>query len=283
MGFRLCAVLAFVSARRSGASENGLLYVCDTSKLSSENLCYFAASSSNTAGASPHNIDRALAADGRRQVVDVTGSQLQVTPKPWTQGDTLSAATADLSADLIAYSQAFELVAPLRDVMMYAPALVSSNVTQWARLTKVFVDCQIKAHDETFAKPDGSEGIAYSVDNVYELLKDPDGQDIHHSVLQFLEEGTIDLVCLMTSLSMERCDQIRATNNVVSTSVCWEESYVSMYGDYDYNVTSATGSDEASADGGIGDPASSGAFMVQPALALLSVLASTSLISSRSA
>jgi hypothetical protein len=276
MGFRLCAVLAFVSAPSSHASDNGLLYVCDTSKLSSENLCYFAASSTNTAGASPHSFDRDVAADGRRQVVDVTGSPLEVAPRPWTQGDALGAATADLSADLIAYSQAFELVAPLRDVMMYAPAVVSSNATEWARLTKAFVDCHIKAHDETFAKPDGSEGTAYSVDKVYELLKDPDGQDIHHSVLQFLEEGAIDLVCLMTSLSMDRCDQIRATNNVVSTSACWEESYVSMYGDYDYNATSAAGSDEAGADGGAGDSASSGALMLQPALALLAVLASAS-------
>jgi len=247
--------------------------VCDTSKLSSENLCYFAASSTNTAGASPHNIDRAVAADGRRQVADVTGSPLPVTPKPWTQGDALYVATGDLSADLIAYSQAFELVAPLRDVMMYAPALISSNAAEWARLTKVFVDCQIKAHDETFAKPDGSEGTAYSVDNVYELLKDPDGQDIHHSVLQFLEEGAIDLVCLMTSLSMDRCDQIRATNNVVSTSACWEESYAAMYGAYDYNVTSAAGPDAAGTVGGVGDTESSGALVLQPALALLSVLA----------
>merc|ERR1712228_401947 len=115
------------------------------------------------------------------------------------------------------------------------------NTTEWARLTKAFVDCQIKAHDETFAKPDGSEGTAYSVDNVYELLKNPDGQDIHHSILQFLEEGAIDLVCLMTSLSMDRCDQIRSTNNISSTSTCWETSYVDMYGNYTVADTGESG------------------------------------------
>ena len=54
-------------------------------------------------------------------------------------------------------------------------------------------------------------GSPYSAAQVYEFLKNPEGKDIHHYVLQFLEEGTIDLVCLSTDLEMEHCDVIRAT------------------------------------------------------------------------
>ena len=53
-------------------------------------------------------------------------------------------------------------------------------------------------------------GQAFSTDQVYEFMTNPNGQDIHHFILQYLEEGTIDLVCLSTDLVMEHCDVTRA-------------------------------------------------------------------------
>merc|ERR1739848_755628 len=52
-----------------------------------------------------------------------------------------------------------------------------------------------------------------------------------NNVLQFLEEGVIDLVCLMTDLCMDRCDVIRETNSANMYSSCWEAAYLEMYGE----------------------------------------------------
>merc|ERR550514_727715 len=103
--------------------------------------------------------------------------------------------------------------------MMYSPNTIAADPALWAKLTRAFADCNVKAHDEDFTKPDGSPGTAYSIESVYAALKSTT-TDIHHFVLQFLEEGAIDLVCLMTPLSMDRCDTIRATNGVSCTSTC---------------------------------------------------------------
>merc|ERR1712051_1003803 len=50
--------------------------------------------------------------------------------------------------------------------------------------------------------------------------------------LQFLEEGTIDLVCLaVPSLSMSRCDTIRAAAGVAEGGACncWFDAYQGLY------------------------------------------------------
>jgi len=224
-------IVGYVFAQVADASGNGDLYICDEDKLAQENLCYFVASTSNTIGASPHIIDRTVAADGFRKVVDVDGKDLMVSPLPWTQGTHLAASSTALDADLVGYAKAFELGAPLRNAMMYDPASVTNDAEQWAALNKAFKDCKIKGKDTEFVKPDGTTGTAYSMDNIYEILKDPSHRDQHNAILQYLEEGVIDLVCLMTDLVMDRCDIIRPANGVDGTSTCWEAAYDAMYGE----------------------------------------------------
>merc|ERR1711981_1491698 len=117
---------------------------------------------------------------------------------------------------------------------MYKPNTIANDFSQWQNLTDAFHMCSIKINDTTCVHPDGSTGIAYSVDHIYAFLKDPRGQgstlDFIRPVMQFLEEGAIDLVCLMTGLSMDRCDAIRKLNNVTGTSDCWKSSCTRMYG-----------------------------------------------------
>merc|ERR1719482_1932551 len=179
----------------------------------------------------PHNIDRSVAKDGFRQVSDASGSPLRVSPKPWTQGDKLTKSANLLADDLIAYAEIFELVAPLRDAMMYDPKSLSTDATRWGVLTKSLVDCKIKEQDTTMEKG-GQTKTVYSVAGVYALLKKAGGVDTHHSILQFLEEGTIELACLaVPEMKMDHCDAVRKANAVTTEpSTCWHQAYKGMYG-----------------------------------------------------
>lgn len=209
------------------ASENGKYYVCDTTILKEKNECIFKETSDAPFDtAAPHNIVRGK--DQYRQVVTAKGDALMVTPKPWTNGDNFLDTNKIVTGDLWNYALAFDLVAPLRDVMMYTPSVVANNKTKWDIYTKAFTDCGIKTEDAQ-----GDHGIALSTANVYQKLKDPAGKDIHHNILQYLEEGAIDLVCLVTSLDMPvRCNPIREkwAASIDTSCNCFFDAYEAMYG-----------------------------------------------------
>merc|ERR1712025_381107 len=99
---------------------------------------------------------------------------------------------SEVTGSTLGYTNAFELVAPLRDYMMYDPKSLRDSADLWKKYTQAFTDCSVKLSDTQ-----GDHGTAYGTDAVYEYLKNPNGKDIHHYVLQYLEEGAIDLVCVM--------------------------------------------------------------------------------------
>merc|ERR1719410_2676737 len=203
------------------ASENGKKFECDAARLSS-NMCYFVATAENDiGGAYPHNINPCNE-HGYRKVVDSNKTDLPVTPKPWQTGDTLAASETEVTGDLLLYTKAFEMMAPLRDLMMYEPEVLKEDKDLWVFLTQPLKDCSVKDDDEQ-----GDHGTAYSRDHVYEILKDNKGKDSHHNILQFLEEGVIDLVCAMTSENslpdFPRCQNVRERS-----SSCWEEAYAAL-------------------------------------------------------
>ena len=72
------------------------------------------------------------------------------------------------TGDALTYTKIFELLAPLRNLMMYHPGDATPVV--WKKYTKAFVDCKVKDVDEA-----GDHGTAYSVDNVYDILMNPGG------------------------------------------------------------------------------------------------------------
>lgn len=54
---------------------------------------------------------------------------------------------------------------------------------------------------------------------------------MHNQILQFLEEGAIDLVCLTTDLVMERCDYIRGIMDAEGKKCnCWFAGYEAVMG-----------------------------------------------------
>ena len=93
---------------------------------------------------------------------------------------------------------------------MYDPSALTPDV--WAKYTRALTDCNSKTEEYVATRGGGSP---YSTDQVYEYLLDPKGNDIHHFILQYLEEGTIDLVCLSTDLEMEHCDVMRDSANAI--------------------------------------------------------------------
>merc|ERR1712232_516999 len=80
----------------------------------------------------------------------------------------------------------------------------------------------------------GDVGEEMSIDTVYERMTNFNGDSHkHHDILRFLEEGAIDMVCLVTDIDFERCDEVRGKNNLESGqySNCWINAYKAIYGD----------------------------------------------------
>jgi len=229
------------------ASENGGYYVCD---FDANGQCIFALSGNEPdswTSLVEHTIDRS-GENYKRKVVDSAGLQLSVTPKPWTNGDDVITSATDITGDDWSYTLVAELVFPLRNKMMFSPAdLVDEN--EWLKYTKAFTDCNIKMTTETYEE-DGRTVTAAGTDDVWNYMKNPNGQDIHHYVLQYLEEGAIDLVCLATDFEMSRCDTMRELFSIESGTRCdcWFDAYEGMYGSapvIDQLFTTCTAADEA--------------------------------------
>jgi hypothetical protein len=222
----------YSSASRSillPGSDNGDYYNCSFSGSAEDDECIFSLTSSAPAdwlslGAVEHDTSLSPCSP-KCEVRNATGATLGVTPKPWTNGDNLALTETAQTGDALTYTMIFEMVAPLRNLMMYHPGQLDEAT--WKKYTKAFVDCKVKDVDDA----EGNH-YAYSVDNVYDLLKNPRGEDIHHNVLQFLEEGTIDLVCIATGLKMDRCDAIRDKWEVGEDIKCdcWLEAYNELFG-----------------------------------------------------
>merc|ERR1719412_854277 len=110
-------------------------------------------------------------------------------------------------------------------MMMYDPS--SLDEEKWNLWTKAMTDCNVKTQDYY----DRAGGKQLSTSEVYEVMKDPKYRDIHHNVLQYLEEGTIDLVCLSTDMVMTHCDTTRAVSGYVDVRCnCWFDAYQAIYG-----------------------------------------------------
>merc|ERR1719188_2799425 len=71
---------------------------------------------------------------------------------------------------------------------------------------------------------------AYGTSSIYNKASNPSEVDIHHNVLQYLEEGVIDLVCIATDLDMDRCKTMRAKFTNAGRCDCWFAAYKAMYG-----------------------------------------------------
>ena len=114
----LCLLLA--SCTIVSASKNGGYYTCDATILAAENKCTFALSGDQpddwTQETVEHDIDREVGADFYRGVQSYDGeTMLNLSPKPWVNGDSLVGSDDPVTGDLWSgYTLIFELMAPLR-------------------------------------------------------------------------------------------------------------------------------------------------------------------------
>jgi len=211
------------------ASDNGLYYKCDETKLANNNQCIFAYTGAQPEDWLPaveeHNVTTDVGDDFYRGIQSYDGKMLSVSPKPWVNGDTLVESSTKIEGDNWTYSLIFELMAPLRDMMMYRPD--DLDAATWAKYTRALTDCNAKTVDYVAERG----GAQLSTTQVYDIMKDPKNKDIHHNILQYLEEGSIDLVCLSTELEMTHCDGTRdASGGVGKRCNCWFDAYEAIYG-----------------------------------------------------
>lgn len=244
----LIALVALAVPLGALASENGKYYTC---LPLTNDLCVFQKTSdapSDWGTLSENTVDRSGAAY-YRHLTDSAGTELKAAPKPWTQGDKEATTTTKQSGSDWNWVLAAELGFPLRNAVMYGPAaLTTAGDTEWAKLTRAFKDCHIKEADETH-DVNGNTMTVYGRDSIWKILKAPKSNSVftgmgpssgtgavHNQLLQFLEEGCIDLVCLMTTsssvLGMDRCKDIRAKWGLSDTQMsdCWQAAYKDMYG-----------------------------------------------------
>jgi len=239
------------------ASENGGYYECDVGLLASDNQCIMALTGAQpddwVTPAIPHDINHDVGADFYRGVQSYTGDMLSVSPKPWVNGDTLVATAEDnaITGNGWSYALLFELIAPLRDYVMFDPSALDDAT--WATWTRALTDCNAKTEDYVMRLlASRSGGTPFSTDQVYGFITQPGYTDIHHYILQYLEEGAMDLVCLSTDLVMEHCDAIReAAGAIIDQTLgtdrcnCWFDAYAAIYGacpvvDMEYTTCSGT-------------------------------------------
>ena len=227
-------IVIFCVIVQSFASENGKYYVCNPEALASNNQCIFALSGDEPDDWVPleeHDIDRDVGEDFYRGIQKYDGSKiLGTSPLPWANGDRLVATDEKISGDdWSGYTLIFELMAPLRDMIMYRPNALIQNEETWNMWTRAMTDCNVKTVDFVESRAGGKQ---LSTSQIYELIKDPQYTDIHHNLLQYLEEGSIDLVCLSTDLVMDHCDGTRETSGAESGDHCncWFDAYQAIYG-----------------------------------------------------
>ena len=182
----VCLLLA--SCSLVCASENGGYYTCNAEILKVDNQCIFELTDTAPAewgSAVTHDVDRTVGDAFYRGVVDVEGDILNVSPQPWVNGVTL-VGTADegaVTGDLWSgYALIFELMAPLRDMMMYNPDALDGELgaATWATWTRALTDCNAKTEDWGTSR---SGGTPWSTSQVYQYILNPANTDIHPFIL----------------------------------------------------------------------------------------------------
>lgn len=194
-----------------------------------------------------------------------TNTRTMLSARPWAQGEELMPfEDGTIMGEEWNYVLAFEMIAPIRNIFMYDPKTLVEDDAQWAFYTQVFDDCGIKMTTEgtQFSTADMRSVMATSRRRRLGAGGGPptdtetgtadgegpppdSGTDIVTTwIMQYLEEATVDLVCLMSDLSSEmqhRCEDIRAdnaegtacTNDMMQIdkkySACWVGAYQNMF------------------------------------------------------
>ena len=127
---------------------------------------------------------------------DSTGAIYQAGGRPAFDGDELIQHSQDgLSDDEKAFHTVMAVMYPIRNALMYD--IASLTQSEWDVLVTQLEIRDIK--DTTYTGGPTPPDNYYGRQGVFNLAKDPDGKDITHEVMKFLEEGSIYLLCHVTS------------------------------------------------------------------------------------
>ena len=127
---------------------------------------------------------------------NIDGDILEAKGTPAADGDDMiQGSQSDLSEDEKAFHKVMAIMFPIRNALMYDIATLTQE--EWDELVAELAARQIK--DTTFTEGATPKDNYYGRQGVFDLAKNPQGEDIHHEVMKFLEESGIYLLCHVTS------------------------------------------------------------------------------------
>jgi hypothetical protein len=181
---------------RGGAPEDR--YAC---VINSDGHCIFSGIPHAT-GLSPNTgeiVDRDghfLFSMNEAVAVNSAGKILQAKGTPAFDGDELVKFSQDgLTDDEKSFHRVMAIMFPIRNALMYDIADISQ--TRWDELVSELKMRGIK--DKTFTGGATPRDNYYGRQGVFDLAKNPNGKDIHHDVMKFLEESGLYFLCHVTS------------------------------------------------------------------------------------
>lgn len=125
-----------------------------------------------------------------------SGEILKAAGRPAFDGDDLIESSQDgMTSDEKAFHKVMAIMFPIRNALMYDIATVTQS--EWDELVKDLAKRAIK--ETTYTDGITPRDNYYGRQGVFGLAKNPEGKDIHHEVMRFLEEAGLYLLCHVTS------------------------------------------------------------------------------------
>ena len=136
-----------------------------------------------------YSMNEAVAASSLGEILKAAG-------RPAFDGDDLIESSQDgMTSDEKAFHKVMAVMFPIRNALMYDIETVTQS--EWDALVTDLAERAIK-------KTTYTDGVTprdnyYGRQGVFDLAKNPEGKDIHHEVMRFLEEACLYLLCHVTS------------------------------------------------------------------------------------
>ncbi|SVA18960.1 uncharacterized protein METZ01_LOCUS71814 [marine metagenome] len=136
-----------------------------------------------------YSVNEAVAASSSGEILKATG-------RPAFDGDDLMESSQDgMTDDEKAFHKVMAIMFPIRNALMYDIATVTQS--EWDELVNDLAERAIK--ETTYTDGVTPRDNYYGRQGVFGLAKNPEGKDIHHEVMRFLEEAGLYLLCHVTS------------------------------------------------------------------------------------
>ena len=127
---------------------------------------------------------------------NLNGEILSARGTPAVDGDDfVSHSQAEMTEDEQAFHNVMGIMFPIRNALMYHIADISQD--DW---DEIIIELQTRSIKEsTFTDGETPKDNYYGRQGIFDLAKNPNGEDIHHDVMKFLEESGLYLLCHVTS------------------------------------------------------------------------------------